>query len=289
MKKTKTSMTEVSDSTLSKHCHIPHKILSDFFLKLNKSIKKQNLNLINLESNLNEISHYTLPDFTKKIQSFTNISEFEIENVFNLISNGEVVHSSVFLKELKKASEDSDSSESCDISSPSNEEYVENDIDEAKISNIFELLSFKFKSNTITSQDFSNHLIEAVGEHATPLTLNKFFLRKEFRIEEGVERNMLIKFLLGDKDKIHTPYIIQIFIEKCFSYDIKEIKYAADVSIKSHFQDESKKLDKRRTGYLSWDQILIIFEIFQIQPTKDLKFFCYNFEKSLDAIPYNLL
>ena len=291
IKPSKSDKTEDSEETLTKDSGIPYKLIRVFFKKLQKSISNQGDFKSIAKKTFNEDAVYTLPQFTEKIINLDrSISIQQIEHIYLYLSKNNVLSGSKFLKELKTHKDLSDSSdESSDISSGDETEFTKEEINIEKVSEIFEVLSFKMYYLKISSEVFVETVEKYFNDFVTSDKLNRFLLLTEYRIEDGPERNMLISFIIQNKEKIPVHEVIQIFIERCFAYRINIIENFIQENIKSNLIESCKRVDFRKTGYLTWSQLSSIFKEFGVDTGRDTRFFCYRLQKSLDLIPYNYL
>ena len=214
---------EASEKTLTKHLGHSLKTVENFFIALKKSWKTCSHNN-KIESFFEEKSSYNEAEFKQKVKIIDqSLLIRDIENVFHALSLDGNLSVLVILQELRKNGEKTGSSESSDISSPSDEEYIHENVNDDQVLSTFEFLQFKFKANSLSFQGFTEIANNILGNLADTYKLNKFFLTKEIRIEDGPERNRLISFLLNGKNKVFTSFLIQIFAEKCFNEEISNV------------------------------------------------------------------
>lgn len=271
--------------SLNKKSH--QKTLLEFLKNLKQVIGH---NGASLESVFSQSESFSIEEFTEKIEELhCKAEQNEIESVFAVLGTNGRVSSANILKQLKGLTEDSSSSYSSDISSPSEAEYICDSIDIGKVYSVFEILAFKMADLEITIDKFSEIAREVMMELATAATVNRFFLKKEFRIEDGPVRNMVVSYLMEGKKGIETGKVIKVLEEQFFSTRIEEIsKFLLDER-KNEFIALCKNADTRKTGFLSWGQLQGVLRECDIDPCKEVKYYCYRIEKSLDMIPYQLV
>ena len=267
------------------------KILGDFLAKAKKGLKKKGIGMDRLEEVFRRTESLSLPQFIESAMGLVeNFEPIELGVVFKVLTRGDQVNSSDIIRVLNKEMDSSSSSsKSSDISSPSDGEYIEESIEISKVSEVFEILSFKIHSYRITREIFSEITENHFGNTVSALSLNKFLLKKEFRIEDGPTRNMLISFVLGDRREILTGKFLEVFTDECFSGEINELNNLLKDEARERFIALCKKQDIRKSGYLAWWQMQEILEACRVEPSKDVKYHCYRIEKSLDMIPYQLV
>jgi hypothetical protein len=280
---------DVSSKTLTKNKGT-FKSLRDFFQKLQKGLKSQGSSRQELESVISLEEAWNFAAFFNKIKEFTKkISESEAEMVFSVVSSDGVLDKEEFFKELRKKYEESESSESEDISSASEAEYVYEEVDLGKIAEIFEMILFRFTSQKVSAEAFEETASKHFGMFVTSADLNKFLLSKDLRIEDGPERNMLISYILEEKTRVPLNRLLRTFSENCFATEIKETPTNLLEVEKISIVNACKKIDIRKSGYVHWKQLEAVLTALNIEISRDFKYFCYSLEKSLDMIPYSLI
>lgn len=126
LKEHEISNAEVSGRSLKKLPGNSMKMVNDFFHKLGKSLEKNHIGENDAAEVFRSKETWTLEDLISKIREFDEkITTKEIENVFGVLSSDDSISEQAVVKELKKAMKNSDSSsESSDISSPSEGELA---------------------------------------------------------------------------------------------------------------------------------------------------------------------
>ncbi|OMJ86401.1 hypothetical protein SteCoe_12055 [Stentor coeruleus] len=291
LKESELSSAVSSGKTLKKHLGSSMKLVNIFFHNLGKSLQKKGISKTEVAGVFNNKELWNLEEFICKIREFdTKITQKDINIVFNVLSVDELINSQIITKELKKSMQQSDSSsESSDISSPSDGEYVQEEFDIETVNSLYEIISFKLKYGKITSESLSEIITESLPAYSDGEKLNKFFLKKEFRIEEGVGRNMLISSILSGKIKIPKGEILNILQEKCFKNYLSEITSPVTDDLKARFINLCCKEDKRRTGNLTWRILEKVFQEVGISIDLNLKYYCFALDGSLEMIPYQLI
>ncbi|OMJ67957.1 hypothetical protein SteCoe_34102 [Stentor coeruleus] len=267
------------------------KMVNDFFHKLGKVLEKKHIGKNEAVRMFSSKETWNLEDLISKIREFDQkITRKEIENMFVALSSDDFLSEQVVAKELKKAMKDSDSSsESSDISSPSEGEFVQEDIDIDKVNKLYELLTFKIKANNIGTDELTDIISQTLPGYSDGEKLSKLFLRKELRIEDGVDRNMIISSILAGKGKISNGQVLEVLIENCLRFCVCEIQSPVPDDLKSLFIDSCHKADLRKTGCLDWRVLEKIFEKYNIQVNLNVKYYCFTLGKSLEMIPYQLV
>lgn len=291
LKESELSSAVVSGKSLKKNLGNSMKLVNDFFHNLGKSLQKKCIGKDEVVGVFNNKELWNLEEFVCKIREFDNkITQKNINIVFNILSKDELVNAQIIAKELKKSMQQSDSSsESCDISSPSDGEYVQEEVDLEIVNGVYENLSFRLRHDKITSESLSEIIAESLPAYSDGEKLNKFFLKKEFRIEEGVGRNMFISSILSGKAKIQTGEVLDILQENCFKNELNDILSPVTDNLKALFMNLCCKEDKRRTEHLPWMVLEKIFHELGIAVDLNLKYYCFALDCSLEMIPYHLV
>ena len=189
-----------------------------------------------------------------------------------------------FIKELKRNLESS-SSESSDISSPSEGEYVEQEINTEKIEKILEVFSFKLNFASVSKSTFSNSVSTFFTEPPGGNTLSKFLLLDQWRVEDGPDRNLLISFFLQGRKIAPVEELVLLISEKCWKVVEKE-------GFKGNLEElvaGCKQIDFRQTNYLNWEQIERVLKRIGYASSTGFKYHCFCLEQSLEHIPYELI
>lgn len=259
--------------------------LQDFFKVFLKRLGKIKISSDWVIHSFNSTSQLTIEEFIEKIKSFDNLQDSEnLHEIFKLLTKEATLDSKKFIKELKR-NLDSSSSESSDISSPSEGEYEEQQINPKTLEDLFEFLSFKLLHSEISKEQLQYSLLAYFSKPADCNSLSKFFLDNRWRIEDGPNRNMLVSFILNGRKNVQAEELSLVLQEKCLKSVEKE-------NFQGNFEEfllECRKIDFRKNGYLNWEQIQKALERVGKVGRTGFKYHCFCLEQSLDHIPYELI
>lgn len=262
-----------------------YKKVQDFFSVFLKRLSKNCVSIDQVKQAFKISSHMSVEEFIQKIKIFDDLQEPDsLLDLFKCLTKEATIDTNKFIKELKRNLESS-SSESSDISSPSEGEYIEQEINPEKIEKILEVFSFKLNVSNITKTMLLNSISTFFNQPPEGKTLSKFFLIGQWRVEDGPDRNLLISFILQGRKELPVDELVLFITEKCWKVVEKE-------GFKGNLEDlmtECKKVDFRQTNYLNWEQLEKVLNKIGYTNCIGFKYYCFCLEQSLEHIPYEMI
>lgn len=285
----------------------PELILSTFFRKLYFQLSSHNQTpkeFLNRNLKTSQLSF----TFTQFIETLENERIFfgpnEIEAVFELLKDNDVVSADVILHSLIMQSEDHTSNKSSDISSPpSNPEinftFSDSQISRMDIVEILEKLSVQVMANYVSKEDFREKCFSLLPREVKMANLVKLLLDRESRIEDGPNRNKVASYFMRGKEIIPRDLLIEDILNELFQFESEEqlIEDKNEITqifeMKAEFIDICEALDTNKTGYVSWIQIEDILQSLKIELSstalKQFEIKCFSLSKSFNFVPYRLI
>ena len=135
-------------------------------------------------------------------------------------------------------------------------------------------------------------------ENAKYEDINKIFLEKSHRIEEGADRNKLIRYFLNDNHYLPKELVIQQMLTDFYWYEAQrkenEQQEVEDLltNNKDFILKECRQVDLEDRGIISWKYFAPIIHKIRVLPLVvmfELQCKCFSYDKSLHSICYKEL
>ena len=173
-----------------------------------------------------------------------------------------------------------------------------NEVTFEQVSNTFEFLYVLVKNQRYTLGKLRDFVNGKLKDPVKLEALSSLFLEKMLRIEDGVERNKVCSFLMGEYEEAEKEAIVNSLMHMIFQEEPEEKVLSGKLQeILGQIQEKYEEFvkvcevkDKNEKQFLSWKFIEeAVRDIgIEVDPVglRQLQVKCYGIERSLNIIPY---
>ena len=289
-----------------------HIILDTFLRKISMEITKHSSSTAEFISLMDPEGKKTIDAtqfYVNLVKNGYKFSKNEVEAVYDILIDQlgiPLLTPSTLLEKLQI--DELDSNQSYDISEESAKSFAVlpsvpkatrvNQVTYEQVSNIFELLYVLAKNQKYNLGKLRVFVNAKLEDPVKLEGLSSLFLEKLLRIEDGVERNKMCSFLMGEQEEIEKEGIVEKLMQNIFQEEPEDSVLSGKLEeilgqIKEKYGEFIKMCEVKDTNekqFLSWKYIEeAMREVgIEIDPIglRQLQVKCYAIEKSLNVIPY---